>query len=91
MTLAARRKSAPRLACATLWPEPELDAAWRRIRFERLAWLLEHAPQRLRWRWQPNRKKGPRLQVVSPRGAVWDFKLSGGAWIRHAEQAEQTC
>ena len=78
--LLARKKNAPRRAEATLWPEPVLDGHWRRIRFERLAWLLEHAPERLRWRWRRNKKTGPKLQVVSPRGAAWDFKLSGGAY-----------
>ena len=89
--LLARKKNAPRRAEATLWPEPVLDGHWRRIRFERLAWLLEHAPERLRWRWRRNKKTGPKLQVVSPRGAAWDFKLSGGAWIRPAGSGRATC
>lgn len=59
-----------------------MTAPWQRVRFARLAFLLEAAPPAIRWRWRLVKKPAPHLQVVSPRGVPWDFKLSGGAWVR---------
>ena len=53
---------------------------WVRVRLNRLMWLCYEAPARLRWRfaWGPT----TRLHVVSPRGAVWYFKINGGCWLQ---------
>lgn len=59
---------------------------WQRIRFMVLARLLEDVPQRLRWHWAVQDEKGRRrLQIVSPRGVRWQFRLQGGAFIRRCE------
>lgn len=56
---------------------------WRKIRFEAVVRLTRDVPRRLRWRWRKVRVRGrTSLALVSPRGAVWDFKLNGGAWVR---------
>ena len=61
-------------------------SGWRHIRFGLLGRLVEEVEPRLRWKWRKAVRGGrPRLQLVSPRGVAWDFKLSGGSWIRKAE------
>lgn len=56
---------------------------WRRVKFESIRKLLLEVRPALRWRWYCNKRShAPKLQLVTPRGVVWDFKLSGGAWIR---------
>jgi len=56
---------------------------WRRINWPILVQLLNRKTRP--WRWYVAVKNGHKhLQVVSPHGTHWDFKLSGGAWIRPA-------
>lgn len=59
---------------------------WTRIKVRALARLMNGVPLRLQWHWRTSTKKNaPRLQMVSPRGVVWDFRLKGGAWMRRAK------
>lgn len=59
-----------------------LPRVWIRAKLRRLAWLCYDAPLRLRWTWLKQEKNGrARLCLVSPRGVIWEFKLSGGAWL----------
>lgn len=56
---------------------------WTRVDFQKLRRLILEVREPLRWRWYCNKKAGqPKLQLITPRGVVWDFKLSGGAFIR---------
>ena len=55
---------------------------WTRIKLGRLAWLLESAPERLRWRWAGT-------GVVSPRGVRWEYRLARGVWIRREKEAQK--
>lgn len=58
--------------------------AWRRVHLAKLARVLWGCAPERRWRWQPVKQgeRTVRLEIVSDRGVVWDFKLTGGAWIR---------
>lgn len=62
---------------------------WQQIHFSRLVFLLHDLPPHLRWKWRRLReKRRTRLQLVSQRGTVWDFRLCSGAWIRRAKRIE---
>lgn len=63
------------------------DAArpWRHVRFALVAKLTSEGP----WEWTELRVKGKKkLGLLIPVGrwpqrvSVWEFKLSGGSWIR---------
>lgn len=59
---------------------------WRHIRWAGLARLTEHPAPRLRWTWRKAPERGRvKLQVVSPRGAVWELRVAGGCWLRRVE------
>lgn len=49
---------------------------------DRLANLIHRVRPALRWQWYHAPTGRKRLQLLTPRGIVWDFKLSGGAFIR---------
>jgi len=55
---------------------------WIRIRFGRLAWLVEAAPHHLRWRWDGN-------VLVSPHGTRWEYRLARGVWLRREIAAKK--
>lgn len=62
---------------------PRLEEPWRRASFEKLRVLICEVREPLRWRWYCNKRNNhPKLQLITPRGLVWDFKLSGGCWLR---------
>ena len=68
-----------------------MNERWQKMRLVKMAWLLNHAPERIRWRFRKksaatDAQRATRLQLVSPRGVVWDFKLNGGAWIKKADE-----
>jgi hypothetical protein len=56
---------------------------WRHVRLSSVGWLCFDAPPHLRWDWVNIQEPGRvRMQLVSPRGVWWDFKINGGAWMR---------
>lgn len=59
---------------------------WVRVNLLKLSWLIWDVKPELRWQWERVVVKGrPMLTVVSPRGVRWNFKLSGGAWLRKSK------
>lgn len=66
-----------------------MNNRWQPIHFWALTRLLHDVRGPLRWQWAiVTEKTRKHLQVVSPRGVRWDFKLSGGAFIRRANSKE---
>ena len=57
---------------------------WVRIKVSRIAWMINEAPARLRWRMVRNAVSG-RLELVTVNG-VLDLKLSSGCWVRKSEK-----
>lgn len=81
---------APEPAPARQSEPEEKTAPWRPIRFWAVVRLTDHPDPGCRWRWRKHsRKKKAVLQLVSPRGVAWDFRLNGGAWIRRMDDAEK--
>jgi hypothetical protein len=63
---------------------------WHHINLAKMARLIHgtDVPKRLRWRWHRSRPGiSPALQIISPRGVAWDFRLRGGAWIRKSHES----
>lgn len=60
---------------------------WTKIKWAGIVTLTDEARGIFAWRWRPVQKRTSRgLQLVSPSGVVWDFKLQSGAWVRRAER-----
>lgn len=60
---------------------------WRRVPFMHVVHITSGRPPFNRpWTWRKvtNAKNRPRLQLVSPNGRLWDFRLNNGAWLRPA-------
>lgn len=58
---------------------------WTRVKVMPFARLLHDVPEALRWRLaRSDKKNATTLQLISPRGVVWDFRMNGGVWIRKA-------
>lgn len=63
---------------------------WVRVRFARLAYLLEGTPARLRWHWRVEvQGKKKRLQVQGPHGGIFDFQMRNGTWLRRVAPPEK--
>lgn len=59
---------------------------WIRIRLKRLPRLLARG-----WVWSSLPLEGRQCLVLkSPRGAIWQFKLGSGAWLRRVTQTNNT-
>ncbi len=75
---------------AQFWPAKKVVSkmkGWTRIKWAGVMVLTDEDRGVFVWRWRPVQKRSSRgLQLISPRGVVWDFKLTGGAWIKRAEQ-----
>lgn len=64
-------------------PLAEKSAPWRPVRFWVLVRLLHRSDPAKCWHWAKVKRDGrSKLQVVSPRGLRFDFRLNKGAWLR---------
>lgn len=59
------------------------EQGWRRVRFGLLGRLMDpHRPHPWRWRVVQRKGRRRRLELKSAHGRRWEFKMSGGCWIR---------
>jgi len=61
----------------------QAPAPWRKLRHASIVDLTADRPGKWHWHtdFRPNRSK---IQLISAHGTYWDYKLSGGSWIRRA-------
>ena len=60
---------------------------WRRVKLNALIVLTDRVKPELRWKWEKQEEHGRgHLFLRTPRGALWEFKLKGGAWLRPSQE-----
>ena len=56
---------------------------WHKVKWWWVVLMVNHPVAGRRWAWRKvTKQKKARLQLVSPAGVAWNFRLNYGAWIQ---------